>query len=520
MSDDLYVTDARLQTWLAGRGYVAGKPIFTGVTNINTAFGAVGDNVTDDTAAFRAAFANTTGTLYIPTGTYKITDTLFLKNDLTIVGDGIGYTVINAALVSNGSQSDPVLGDRPLMSFAGSVSNYIQNCNFEGFTLDGANMIGFMANGSYGKGIYAVYMRNCVFRNLAIQNFPATGLGCDFMIGCEIAHVTVTGNGRRATSIASAHGCAGIGIGCYGDATTGGMFEDISIHDCKALSNYTYGIFVETQLADGPSTYGGRIYANVCKGNNAGIGACGMLFMTIFGNVVLQNTSINIAVNGGTYTPGQPSYQLIIANNMIGGMGTTSGNDGIVLDYTKFNATTLISGSVKVCDNYVVNCSRGINCFVGSNGVNGILLQNNFLDNNQQDGIKLQYASGVLTTVTANYVIIQGNTIRGAGNSGTPTSAITVQASTIRLSILDNVFANLKSPSTMTRCIGFSTAGTPAVSHKNVVIMNNNFDLQVAPTMGITNITNADPWTTNNTILTNNIGLDVQYPLIQLVPPT
>lgn len=62
-------------------------------------FGAVGDNVTDDTAAFAAAIAAANGkTLYIPAGYYKITSSLSIAGAyFSIEGDGVGSSVLRAS---------------------------------------------------------------------------------------------------------------------------------------------------------------------------------------------------------------------------------------------------------------------------------------------------------------------------------------------------------------------------------------------------------------------------------------
>ncbi|MFT8599513.1 MAG: glycosyl hydrolase family 28-related protein [Leuconostoc pseudomesenteroides] len=56
-------------------------------------FGAIGDGVTDDTRAIQKAldtFENVGGTVFIPQGTYKISDTLKVYQGTTIKGAGIG----------------------------------------------------------------------------------------------------------------------------------------------------------------------------------------------------------------------------------------------------------------------------------------------------------------------------------------------------------------------------------------------------------------------------------------------
>lgn len=44
-------------------------------------WGAVGDGITDDTAALQAALDSGAGTLYIPTGLYRVTTTLRIRSN-------------------------------------------------------------------------------------------------------------------------------------------------------------------------------------------------------------------------------------------------------------------------------------------------------------------------------------------------------------------------------------------------------------------------------------------------------
>jgi hypothetical protein len=76
-------------------------PRDSGYIDLKEAFGAVGDGRTDDTAAFRAAFAALSDreplahyTLYIPPGTYLVSDTLQSGHALDIQGAGSDKTVI------------------------------------------------------------------------------------------------------------------------------------------------------------------------------------------------------------------------------------------------------------------------------------------------------------------------------------------------------------------------------------------------------------------------------------------
>ena len=62
----------------------------------NAPYSAVGDGVADDTSAIQCAILDCTAgqVVYIPTGTYKITSAVYIKNNITLRGDGIGKTII------------------------------------------------------------------------------------------------------------------------------------------------------------------------------------------------------------------------------------------------------------------------------------------------------------------------------------------------------------------------------------------------------------------------------------------
>jgi hypothetical protein len=75
-------------------GDVSGQPadLVSGVANVRD-FRAVGDGVTDDTAAIKQALTaalRSKGTIYFPPGTYLISDTLLVTDTVAFVGSGWG----------------------------------------------------------------------------------------------------------------------------------------------------------------------------------------------------------------------------------------------------------------------------------------------------------------------------------------------------------------------------------------------------------------------------------------------
>ena len=84
---------------------------FTSWINVKTQYGAVGDGITDETAALQAAFNaignsnSTASVVYLPAGTYRITGTLTIsyKMNLSIIGADPATTKIIWAGVSSGT---------------------------------------------------------------------------------------------------------------------------------------------------------------------------------------------------------------------------------------------------------------------------------------------------------------------------------------------------------------------------------------------------------------------------------
>ncbi len=206
-------------------------------------FGAVGDGVADDTAAFSNAFA--TGKLvYAPAGTYRL-NSLNIPSNSRLVGDG-GATVIKpltddtrcALGADSGSATAFIdnitirnvrfLGNvatvgfseqKHLVSFNGVKNMLIESCDFVGFRGDGL----YLGSGNVGgqeRHNIGVTIRNCLF----------DGVNADNRNGVSIIDAdTVTIEGCLFTNTTKA-GMPG-SIDCEPDANAFAVIRNVTIRN-------------------------------------------------------------------------------------------------------------------------------------------------------------------------------------------------------------------------------------------------------------------------------------------------
>jgi hypothetical protein len=145
-------------------------------------FGAVGDGVADDTAAIQAAIYATTpsvavngyGSLYVPSGTYRVTDTLQMGNGtIKIFGDPQGSTI----LYDKPSAFGPVINLSTFSSGYGTV--------FEDLIID-----------TNQKATYGFYFASVgvfqAIKNMQFRNVYVTGLTSG-SVGWQLGDQTNTG---------------------------------------------------------------------------------------------------------------------------------------------------------------------------------------------------------------------------------------------------------------------------------------------------------------------------------------
>jgi hypothetical protein len=111
-------------------------------------FGAVGDGVTDDTAAINLALASGARSVYAPAGTYKITDTLFAPSGSKLFGAGKGLTVLD------GSSAGPsqFFGHDTHIALGSTTTNYTSLPALGSNCVEGDILVTFASAHGLSKG--------------------------------------------------------------------------------------------------------------------------------------------------------------------------------------------------------------------------------------------------------------------------------------------------------------------------------------------------------------------------------
>jgi len=126
-------------------------------------FGAVGDGVTNDTAAFIACIAALTRgqTMYVPKGAYVVTSTLTINKSINIVGESKFDSIIYGS---------GFVTDASILDFTGTTGNRIQDLRIEN--------ISFWSNNNLARGMTLTWVNKSSFSDLYFYNLYR-GVGGD-----------------------------------------------------------------------------------------------------------------------------------------------------------------------------------------------------------------------------------------------------------------------------------------------------------------------------------------------------
>lgn len=191
-------------------------------------FGADPTGVADSYAAFLAAYNSGAGTIIVPLGTFKLTQSLKIDRALTINGDTSAGTnnlsPANTSLIS-------FTGTGAAFEFTATDVNGTRNGSITNLSILGtsAGSCGILFGNTVGA-----YATMCSVINVQITGFTATN-ACGLLLKyCLLSYF------RNVTTFNNYDG-----IKCQGTNTT------ITFESCYSLLNTRYGWFIDTSMVSG-----------------------------------------------------------------------------------------------------------------------------------------------------------------------------------------------------------------------------------------------------------------------------
>ncbi|KGJ03255.1 right-handed parallel beta-helix repeat-containing protein [Paracoccus sphaerophysae] len=239
-------------------------------------------------AAINKLTATSSGpaTIFYPRGYYRLTERILPKSNVSHIGAGRDQAIFLPTGIRAAFERKPSRGD------------YLENCIFSHFGVDGSNQV--LNGGEYSVGSKALFIqgfRNCLFSDLHLYDTGATALGIDFADRSIIQRVLVERGGRLAAI--GNPGASGIGIG------TGWLLsEPLIIADCMTIDCRNYGTFVERQNA-GADYFNAQhviVHGLISKGNNHGFGEAGCDGTILTASQLTDNLSSGVVQHHGTFS--------------------------------------------------------------------------------------------------------------------------------------------------------------------------------------------------------------------------
>lgn len=271
-------------------------------------FGAVGDGVTDDTAAIQAAitYANSlNGFVKVqlnPSGTY-ITSTLTPKS-------GVLLDLNGATLKLKDSTNSPIIYDGGAATGSNfGVVNGTLDCNQT--NNNSSNVLG---------GIWLNQWSNLIFEGLTIKNCSRVGLYLYVCDRVSIKRYSFIDSGTAA-AVAAVKYCYAIGLGLTPTPGTG--CSNVAIEDVYCNNLYGYGILVlgSEDVSIVNSRFSNLTYSTfsiaitISESNRVMVNNTKMV--SVSGDNLEINSSSNVSVSN-VYISGAGNRPLLIGQNTVG----------------------------------------------------------------------------------------------------------------------------------------------------------------------------------------------------------
>lgn len=370
-------------------------------------FGADNTGSTSSVAAFNAAVANG-GTVYIPSGTYKLDSKVTLDQD--------GTTLWLAADVTLLLSGVPAVQT----PFGNQIDIRANNCAVIG---SGPSSLLQIADASQANALGIVHKAGLTVRDLVIDGAKSTVTGIsDDTFESAISIIADTGSGATTDVNATVDNCeirnfVQYGVNIYGNQANGVKVVNCNIHDIgkagDALS-VGAGIVITRNVSD--LTIANNVIKN-CKFHGIFASSAGEdgANYTIVGNECHQNGGSGIAfLEQSDYgsVNGKGLYNIAIGNNVC----TGNTRSGIIFSASDSGFLRYFSISGNVCEG---NSYAGIELLSSNTSPNivsdGVLSGNNCVGNTvAQIGIG-QYTQRIDGVQMSFTPVVQGTTTAGTG---------------------------------------------------------------------------------------------------------
>lgn len=304
------------------------------------------------------------GVIEIGCGTFTFKNTVTLRSNVGITGQGIGNTILK--MVDGGGTDGYTL-------FNG---DYIKNVFIRDIEINSTG------TNHTGKHMFMRYIEDSYFTHIKSVDSRTTAIGIDYL-----NHVTITDNiiinGGRSGNV---FGCACIGIGTGYDKWEN---EDFIISNNICINGGQRGIFVEDQARFGGTKkmtagYGQVICGNIVRGGYRGITVEAGKRVNISGNTI-YGTSIGMGVK--VYAD-----DCLFQGNLLVG-----NNIGVIVD--DLSATFVDNNNIAFIGNTIKGGTTGIS--VKSDGL--------VSDLTIKDNVIKGYTNGCKIIGGVKRLILQGN---------------------------------------------------------------------------------------------------------------
>lgn len=290
-------------------------------------YGAVGDGVTDDTAAISAALTAAAGrVLYFPPGTYLMTSRLRPASYTHVIGAGMGVSIIKRGAA---------LTDELFLPESSAVG-----VHFSDLTVDGNAGVNTSNTGAELGVSHSISNTDCWFERVEIKNFYGLGIGASGarhrIIECVITGLGTTSGSQYGVWFANA-------------ASSGVVVRGCTIRNCRQAAIYGggTGFLIADNLISGnhvetSPTGGGQISwgdangSGVVRGNRilAGGGdeATGIEVEGIYDGLIVEGNYIEEQQNWGIILQQVAGTgPIIVSNNVVKNCGTVGAVPGIAV---------------------------------------------------------------------------------------------------------------------------------------------------------------------------------------------